>query len=125
VVAVDIHDNSSDDSNEAMISPIPTDIGDDVPAIPASLTLLANVPNPFSGATELRIGLPAAGEVTLEVYDVAGKRVAARATRLAAGWQRMVFEGRDDAGRLLPSGVYFCRVSAAGGSATRKVVIQR
>jgi hypothetical protein len=122
VVAVDLNDNSSDDSNEAMVNPIPTSVH--APTI-TSLVLLANVPNPFSGSTELRIGLPSESDVTVEFYDVAGRRVAARTTRLGAGWQRVDFDGRDDAGRLLVSGVYFCRVSAGGSSSTHKMVIQR
>jgi FlgD Ig-like domain len=125
VVAVDIHDNTSGDSNEAMISPIPTDIAGDSPSI-RSLTMLPNVPNPFSRTTELQIGLPSASDVRIEVFDVAGRRVAARTVaRASAGWQRVVFDGRDDAGRTLRSGVYFCRVTAAGNSATRKLVVFR
>jgi hypothetical protein len=60
------------------------------------------------------------------VFDVAGRRVAARTVaRVSAGWQRITFDGRDDAGTLLRSGVYFCRVTADGGSATRKLVVYR
>ena len=123
VVAVDVHDNSSDDSNEASVGAIVTDVGD-APAI-TSLSLRANAPNPFSSSTELHIGLPAASDVTLEVFDVAGRRVAERDVRLGAGWNRVHFDGRDDAGQRLSSGVYFCRVSGAGSSATRKIVVQR
>ncbi|HEU4928292.1 MAG TPA: T9SS type A sorting domain-containing protein, partial [Candidatus Krumholzibacteria bacterium] len=123
VVAVDIHDNSSGDSNEAMIGATATDVGDDSPSI-RSLTVLSNAPNPFSGTTEMRIGLPSESDVTLEVYDVAGRRVAVRTLdRVSAGWQRLTFDGRDDEGKPLPSGVYFARVNAAGGSATRKLVV--
>ena len=125
VVAVDIHDNTSGDSNEAMISPIPTDVGGDSPSI-RSLTVLPNVPNPFSRTTELQIGLPNASDVRIEVFDVAGRRVAARTVaQVSAGWQRLTFDGRDDTGRPLVSGVYFCRVIAAGNSATRKLVVYR
>ncbi len=124
VVAVDVHDNTSGDSNEAMISAVTTDV-EDSPTIRA-LTVLANVPNPFSATTELHIGLPSASDVTLEVYDVGGRRVARQNfAGIAAGVQRVVLHARDEAGKPLPSGVYFCRVSASGTSTTRKLVVYR
>ena len=91
-----------------------------------SLTLRSNYPNPFTGSTQLEIGLPAASDVAIDVYDVAGRRVRSQALpRQDAGWYGVVFDGRDDSGRRLASGVYFYRVSAGGTTATRKVVITR
>ncbi len=123
VTAVDTHGNQSVPSNEATVSN-PTAIGD-TPSL-THLTLDANFPNPFSHATELRVGLPRDADVHLVVYDVAGRRVATRSlSRLAAGWQRVLFDGRDDRGSSLASGVYFARVVAAGETQTMKMVIQR
>ena len=123
VTSRDIHDNESPPSNEANVSPV-TGTGDRTPAL-TSLRVDANMPNPFSAATELRIGLPVAANVTVEVFDVAGRRVATREAALSAGWQSLRFDGRDTSGRLLPSGVYFYRVTAAGETVTRKLVINR
>jgi flagellar hook assembly protein FlgD len=86
---------------------------------------MGNIPNPFTGTTELRIGLPKAANVTVKVYDVAGRLVATRTAILGKGWQDIRFNGRDDAGKLLPSGVYFYRVSATGDVVTRKMVLMR
>jgi len=124
VVAVDVHDNPSDDSNEASVGAIPTGIGDRTPAL--SVLTVQNYPNPFGLNTAVRIGLPAASQVTVSVFDVAGKRVATRELGvMAAGYQTLNFSGRDAAGQPLPSGVYFYRVTAGGEVATRKMVIQR
>jgi hypothetical protein len=124
VVAVDTHDNESDDSNEAWVN-IATGVGDQAPRI-RSLAVLPNVPNPFSATTELRIGLPTQADVTLHVYDVAGRRVYTHHyPRLSEGWRRVVFEGRDNSGRLLPSGVYFYQITALGLTQKRKLVISR
>jgi hypothetical protein len=123
VTAYDIHANQSAPSNEASVSAL-TGIGN-TPSITA-LTVLQNHPNPFAGTTEFAIGLPAEAEVKVEVYDVAGRRV--REATLAgrgAGWRAVPFDGRDDRGRLLASGVYFYRVSADGATVTRKLVIAR
>jgi hypothetical protein len=123
VVAVDVHENQSDDSNEAMVDPIPTGIGD----TPALGTLqVTNFPNPFSGATEIRVGVPGPADVTVQVYDVAGRRVFERSLTVgSAGWQSVAFAGRSPAGELLPSGVYFARVTAGADTHTRKLVISR
>jgi len=125
VTAFDVHENQSPPSNEAMVSGTGTDVGDRTPAL-THLELLANAPNPFGAATEIRFGLPVESRVRVEIYDVAGRRVRAHDMgAVGAGWQRFAFDGRDDTGRALPSGVYFYRVSAAGETQTRKMVIQR
>jgi hypothetical protein len=97
---------------------------DDTPPL-TRLEVRANIPNPFSGTTAIRIGLPAPDEVTLEVFVVAGRRVVARSLHGSQGWQDIAFDGRDHAGRLLPSGVYFYRVHAVGEVITRKMVLRR
>jgi hypothetical protein len=124
VTAVDIHENQSAPSNEDWVDDSVTGIEDRVPA-PTELTLQANAPNPFGASTELRIGLPSDGEVSIEVFDVAGRLVARRTIALPAGWRSVRFDGRDDGGQVLPSGVYFYRVRAAGSTLTKKMVIQR
>ena len=92
----------------------------------ARLEVGANTPNPFASVTTLRIGLPQAGAVSIEVFDVAGRRVASRREAGGAGWNAIPFDGRGDSGRALASGVYFYRVTtAAGETVTRKLVIQR
>jgi hypothetical protein len=124
VRARDIHSNVGPASNEAS-TPIPTGIGD-TPSAPTELTLLPNSPNPFRASTELRVGVPKAGDVQIEVYDVAGRRVFSRELgRVTPGWKTISFDGRDESGGLLAGGVYFCRVTSAGETQTRKMVIAR
>ena len=122
--AVDIHGNVSNNSNGITID-APTGIGE-TPSLPKALTLLPNSPNPFNASTALHVGMPKAGEVRLEVYDVAGRRVATRDVgQLSAGWREVVFDGRADSGKMLASGVYFYRVHAGGETHMRKMVISR
>ncbi|HXV13836.1 MAG TPA: T9SS type A sorting domain-containing protein, partial [Candidatus Krumholzibacteria bacterium] len=123
VTAYDVHENQSDASNEANVGAL-TGSGE-TPSVRA-LTVLQNYPNPFTGSTELEIGLPASADVSIQVYDVAGRVV--REERLAgrpAGWQRIALDGRGRDGKPLASGVYFYRVTAAGQTVTKKMVIAR
>ncbi len=122
VTAVDAGGRTSAPSNEASA---PTENNAGTPGF-ARLTLGASTPNPTAGPAVLRIGLPAAGPASIEIFDVAGRRVAAwRESGLEAGWNAVSFAGRSSTGHLLPGGVYFWRVTAASESVTRKLVIQR
>jgi FlgD Ig-like domain len=123
VTALDVHENQSAPSNEASVGAT-TGVGN-TPSI-AALTVLPNHPNPFAGSTEMEIGLPADTDVKIEVYDVAGRLVRAQTVaQQAKGWRKVPFDGRDDAGKPLTSGVYFYRVTANGTTVTRKMVIAR
>ncbi|HEX6791605.1 MAG TPA: T9SS type A sorting domain-containing protein [Candidatus Krumholzibacteria bacterium] len=123
VTAVDVHTNEGGPSNEANVSG-PTAAGETPPL--TALTVLPNHPNPFSGSTELEIGLTHTGDISVEVYDVAGRAVSTVGVKDAkAGWTRVPFAARDAVGGMLPSGVYFYRVRAGAESVTRKMVITR
>ena len=101
-----------------------TGIGNTPPA--SVVTLRSNYPNPFSTATTFEIDLSADADVTVDVYDVAGRRVRHMDVgRLSAGARGLPFNGAGNDGRPLPSGVYFYRVSANGATVTQKMVIAR
>ena len=64
--------------------------------------------------------------VARDVFDVRGSRVAHFApAAYPTGEHTLVFDGRDVAGRLLPSGVYFYRVKIGDQATTRKLIISR
>ena len=67
-----------------------------------------------------------AGPVRLDLHDLAGRRVATLMDGVAeAGWSRVEWNGADDSGRLLPTGVYLLRLARPGGSETRRIVWMR
>jgi Secretion system C-terminal sorting domain len=73
---------------------------------------LRNYPNPFKPSTTIQYTLPTAVRVTLEVYDVLGRRVAELVNgHVAAGYHEMTFAGSD-----LASGIYFYRLNADYGN---------
>jgi len=81
-------------------------------------------PNPFNPTTTIEFSLPAAGRASLAIYNVAGRRVVVLAEgHHEAGPHRIVWNGTDDSGHALPSGVYFARFEGGGEVATRKMVM--
>ncbi len=125
VTAYDVNGTESAQTNEAMVNGVATSVGEPVPT--ASMLLLGqNYPNPFSANAAANLHLREATDVTLEVFDVAGHRVSLRRLgTLAAGDHVLRLSGRDDTASVLPSGVYFYRITTPTASQTRKMVIQR
>jgi len=80
-------------------------------------------PNPFTRTTSLNFDLPRAGHARIVVFDVAGRAVKQLlSSDLPAGSHAVVWDGTDDAGRVVQPGVYFYRLEAAGTSAARRMV---
>jgi murein tripeptide amidase MpaA len=87
--------------------------------------LSPGAPNPFGARTSISFGLPAPGEHSLVVYDVAGRRVRTLSRgRKEAGVHAVAWDGRNEIGRLMPSGVYFCTLQAESGALHRRVILQ-
>jgi len=83
-------------------------------------------PNPFSQGTLVALSLPSAGRVEVSIYDVTGRRVVGLASRaLEAGTHTLWWDGRDEAGRPVAGGVYFCRAEAEGWRRTTKLMVVR
>ncbi|MFU8860581.1 MAG: T9SS type A sorting domain-containing protein [Cyclonatronaceae bacterium] len=87
--------------------------------LPAEFSLAQNYPNPFNPSTVIRFGLPEAADVRLEVYDLAGRRVAVLTDgSRSAGWHTVTFDGS-----ALSSGVYVYRLRAGDFVQSRKLVL--
>ncbi len=72
-----------------------------------------NYPNPFNQSTQLRWRVAQTTTVEIAVYSLRGQRVATLLIgRQLPGLYQLQYNGTDDAGRLLPSGIYFCRLNA-------------
>lgn len=92
---------------------------------PKHLTL-SETPNPFGYRTTISYSLPDKTYVNLRVYDATGRVVDDIVnTEKDAGVYTVTWNGRDDEGRNLPNGIYFCRIEASGKSLTRKLVLVR
>ena len=99
-------------------------IGDD-PQI-STFELYQNYPNPFNPATMIRFSLAHRVKVKLEIFNLLGQRVKTLVdAALAPGQHRLIWDGRNDAGLRVSSGVYFYRLKAGDYVKSRKMVLIR
>ena len=121
LTAVDAHGNES-----AIATLVPNGTLEAATTAPRELSFAAPAPNPARGATSLRFALPAAGHVTLALFDPSGRRVRmVRDARLEPGEYRESIHLCDDSGRALAPGLYLARLEAGGRTLSRRIVAVR
>jgi hypothetical protein len=103
---------------------VPPDV-DPGPAAPRTFALFAAHPNPFNPTTTMRYDVPRVGvNVNITIYDVSGARVRVLVDGLpTVGVHNATWNGQDDRGRPVASGVYFVKMEAATFAKTRKLVL--
>jgi hypothetical protein len=94
------------------------------PEMPTVFRLVQNVPNPFNPVTAVKYEVPFESDVTIQVYDVAGREVRTLVDgSVPAGRHQTVWDGRNDAGESVGSGVYFCVMDAVGYHGSQKMML--
>ena len=94
--------------------------------LPEEISLIGNFPNPFNPSTTIRYGLNQAGEVSLKVYNGLGQVVRTLVNeRQSAGYKNAVWDGKNDLGHQVPSGIYLYRLSVNSFVQTRKMILIR
>jgi hypothetical protein len=113
---------------------IPSAVEEETAAIPQQFALHQNFPNPFNPETTIQFDLPreTQGQVEINVYDLSGRRLRQLlSAQMSAASHRVVWNGKDDNGQPVNSGVYFLvlrtQVGGASGAlvATRKIVLMK
>lgn len=101
---------------------VATSIGN--PTVPAEFALHPNVPNPFNPVTTIQYDVPSSVDVNISIYDVAGRlvRELVNEHRAAGRWSAQ-WNGDDDGGQRVASGVYFYRMRAGAFVDTKKMVL--
>jgi hypothetical protein len=95
-------------------------------AVPRASRLLPAYPNPFNPQTTLRFELASAGRTTLTLFDTRGRRVRGLVDQeLSAGPHELNFDGVDDRGTALASGVYYLLLRAPDGERRGRVTLLR
>jgi flagellar hook assembly protein FlgD len=83
-------------------------------------------PNPFGGQATIKFSIPKAEHVRVAVYDVRGRLVRTIIDKsMTPGLHSTMWNGEDNYGRQVASGLYFCRFKAGDFVATRKMVMLR
>jgi hypothetical protein len=83
-------------------------------------------PNPFNPATTITFRVATSGQAMLRIYDVSGRRVATLVDgSVTAGEHSLRWDGRNDAGRTVASGIYFMRLDAPGFMQVRQMTLIR
>ena len=101
-------------------------IDDDDGGLPKTYALRQNYPNPFNPTTTIRYELPTASDLKLTIYDVQGRQVRELASgRMNAGRYQLDWNGQNDAGVQVASGVYLYRIRANDYVLTRKMLLVR
>ena len=99
------------------------DVGDDVTVIPP-FAVLQNSPNPFNPVTKIEYGVPASGNVRLAVYNLQGQLVRTLVSGFKqAGYGEVTWDGRNDHGESVSSGIYLYRLETAQSTVTRKMTL--
>lgn len=89
--------------------------------LPDKLSLSPNYPNPFNSSTTISYGIPSESEVTLEIYDILGKRIASLVNQQQQPGNYQVSWNATD----MPSGAYFARLKAGEQSQTMKMILMK
>ena len=94
--------------------------------LPSGFVLHPNYPNPFNPQTAICFDLPEESVVTLEIFDLLGRYLRLLvAEKLPASSQQVVWDGRDERGRAMSSGLYFYRLRAGDFQQTRRMLLLR
>ncbi len=94
--------------------------------LPTDFALHQSYPNPFNPQVTIQFDLPVSCDVDLAIYDVLGRRVRTLVAGLQpAGSRTITWDGKDQNGSRVSSGIYFYRLTAGGFVETKKMVLMK
>jgi len=111
---------------EQKYADVPTDADDLAVQIPETFSLRQNYPNPFNPATSISFTIPRSGNVRVDVFDILGRLVATvHDGALPAGEHTVVWNGNNNNGKTVASGIYLYRVRYGDTDHTRKMILMK
>ncbi|HWR82283.1 MAG TPA: T9SS type A sorting domain-containing protein [Candidatus Deferrimicrobium sp.] len=93
--------------------------------LPTNFVLPQNYPNPFNSHTVIAFGLPKPSQLLFEIVNVLGQVVYHAQRQYDAGWHDIEWDGADDSGQPVASGVYWYRLTAGEFSDSRRMILLR
>ena len=106
----------------------PTNVDEQIAehAIPQTYIISQNYPNPFNPETIIRYQLPRSSQVVLKIFNILGQDVQTLInTQQQAGYYSIVWNGKDNNGMVVPSGVYIFRIEAGDFIRANKMILIR
>ncbi len=125
--ATDVAGNTASDAAVVSVpTQKPKDFEEEILPAPSTVTLAQNYPNPFNPTTLITFGIPAEQHIELRIYNAMGVPVRTLvSTQLPAGTYTMQWDGTDDNGLPLSSGVYLYMLRSGGDHLERKMILAR
>ncbi len=94
--------------------------------LPSEYVLQRNFPNPFNPTTVIRYEIPEQSRVVMTILDILGRRIATLDNSIQdAGYKSVVWDGSNELGKQVASGVYLYRIEAGEFTQTRKMILMR
>ncbi|MCK4371645.1 MAG: T9SS type A sorting domain-containing protein, partial [candidate division Zixibacteria bacterium] len=94
--------------------------------LPDSYSMSQNYPNPFNPSTTISFNLPNAGQVQLSIFNVLGQKVTTLVNgQLTAGTHEATWNGTDESGSPVGSGIYFYRITSSDFDQTKKMILMK
>jgi hypothetical protein len=101
-----------------------TDIKEDITTLPSSIELYQNYPNPFNASTTISYNLPRDSQVVVKIFDLLGRELATLINSYQlAGHNSVVWDGLNDEGADISSGVFFYSLSVDGMHSYKKMLL--
>lgn len=99
----------------------------EIALVPEKFEVLQNYPNPFNPETSIRYNLPEATSVSVVIYDQLGRRVRTLVENAVqqAGYQSVLWDGRDAAGQQVATGIYLYKITAGKQAVVRKMLLAK
>ena len=99
---------------------------DEFTGIPEIFALRQNYPNPFNPVTTIAYDVPEMASVRVDIYNILGQRVCTLINRShEPGYYRIQWDGTNDYGQVLPSGMYIYSIQASGFTSVKKLVLMK
>jgi hypothetical protein len=96
------------------------------PKTPRNIVLQQNYPNPFNPITTISFFMPRTMHVQLDVYSAGGRRVTTLLSNYRSeGWHSLIWNGSDENGAPVSSGIYFLRLRTEESLMTKKMILLR
>jgi len=94
--------------------------------VPLTYELGDCYPNPFNPTTQIEYAIPVSNNVTIEIFNSLGQKVRTLVDRyMSAGTYHTTWDGMDDNGNVMPSGVYFYKMTSSHFNAVKRMLLMK